>query len=148
LARVRHRLFCYGTLQIPDVIHAVVGRHFRGRQAVLDGYTALTVRGAEYPGLRPLPGRHTAGQVYSGLSEGELAILDRFEGRLYTRRRLTVRLADSRRRGVWVYVVKPTLRRRLSPVNWDRREFRRRRFRRFMRRFVHERRAVFDPGRG
>jgi gamma-glutamylcyclotransferase (GGCT)/AIG2-like uncharacterized protein YtfP len=144
---VRHRLFCYGTLQIPDVIHAVVGRHFRGRHATLAGYTALTVRGAEYPGLRPLPGRHIAGQVYSGLTADELAILDRFEGGLYARRRLTVRLADGRRRGVWVYVVKPALIRRLSPAGWDRREFRRRRFRRFMQRFVQDRRAVFDPGR-
>ena len=57
------------------------------------------MRRAEYPGIRRCPGRRTPGQVYFDLTATELAILDRFEGRLYTRRRLAVRTRDGRRRG-------------------------------------------------
>ncbi len=142
---MRHDLFCYGTLQIPAVMHAVVGRRFKGRRAKLAGYGAFQVRRAEYPGLRPDPSRVTRGQVYFDLSPTELEILDRFEGALYQRRRLTVRLGDGRRRGVWTYVVRPARQRRLAPVLWNRRDFLRRRYRRFMQRFVQDRRPVFDP---
>jgi gamma-glutamylcyclotransferase (GGCT)/AIG2-like uncharacterized protein YtfP len=142
---LRHNLFCYGSLQFPTVIEAVVGRRFRGRRADLDGYAAFEVRRAEYPGIRRCPGRRTPGQVYFDLTATELAILDRFEGRLYTRRRLAVRTRDGRRRGAWVFVVRPLRTRRLSAALWDPRVFRQRRFRRFMQRFVRDRRPVFDP---
>ncbi len=142
---MRHDLFCYGTLQIPAVMHAVVGRRFKGRRAELAGYGAFQVRRAEYPGLRPDSSRITRGQVYFDLSLTELQILDRFEGALYQRRRLIVRTGDGRRRGVWTYVVQPARQRRLAPVLWDRRDFMRRRYRRFMQRFVQDRRPVFNP---
>lgn len=142
---MRHDLFCYGSLQFPTVIEAVVGRRFRGRRADLEGYAAFEVRRAEYPGILRRPGRSTPGQVYFDLTTAELSILDRFEGRLYTRRRLTVRTRDGRRRDAWVYVVKPQRSKNLSAAVWDPREFKRHRFRRFMQRFVRDRRPVFDP---
>ena len=138
-------LFCYGTLQIPVVIEAVIGRRFQGRKAELDGFTAFEVRRAEYPGIRPTPHRTTRGKIYFGLTPGELVILDRFEGLLYQRRRLVVRTRDGRRRGVWTYVVKPGRYQRLTATLWRQRDFRRRRFRRFMQRFVVDRRNVFAP---
>jgi gamma-glutamylcyclotransferase (GGCT)/AIG2-like uncharacterized protein YtfP len=141
-------LFCYGTLQIPVVIEAVVGRRFEGRAAALTGYAAFEVRGAEYPGIRPVPEGITRGQVYGGLSPGELSILDRFEGPLYQRRRLVVHTLDGRRRGAWAYVVKPARLKRLTPVLWRPRDFKRQRFRRFMQRFVVDRRDVFRPPNG
>ncbi len=142
---MRHDLFCYGTLQIPAVIQAVVGRRFRGRRATLPGYGAFQVRQAEYPGLGPAPGLNATGQVYFDLTSRELSILDRFEGPLYQRRRLTIRTCDGRRRGVWGYVVKPAHRRRLSPTLWNRHDFMRRHYHRFMQRFVQDRRTIFDP---
>lgn len=141
---MRHHLFCYGTLQIPAVIHAVVGRHFAGRRAELPGYAAFQVRQADYPGLRRIPGQTTPGQVYFDLTPSEMAVLDRFEGGLYRRQRLTVRTCDGRRRGAWVYVVKPARHKRLAPRPWNQREFMKRRYHRFMRRFVQDRRPVFD----
>ncbi len=140
-----HKLFCYGTLQIPAVIEAVVGRRFKGQAAALAGYAAYAVRGAEYPGIRSTPTHTTRGQVYFGLTPGELSILDRFEGLLYQRQRLVVRTCDGRRRGVWTYVVKPARNKQLSAALWCPRDFRRRRLRRFMQRFVTDRRHVFDP---
>ena len=142
--RGRSDLFCYGTLQIPAVMLAVIGRHPRGQPAEVRGYGAFEVRRAEYPGLRPTPRQITGGRVYFGLTATELAVLDRFEGQLYRRGRLTVLTGDGRRRGAWVYVVKPSRRQCLTPRRWSLREFRRRRYRRSMQRFVHDRRAVFD----
>ena len=141
-------LFCYGSLQIPMVIEAVVGRRFKGRAAELNGYAAFEVRRAEYPGIRPTPHRTTPGKIYFRLTSGELAILDRFEGPLYQRRRLVVRMCDGRRRGVWAFAVKPGRYQRLTATLWRQRDFRRRRFRRFMQRFVDDRRDVFDPPAG
>ena len=140
-----HSLFCYGTLQIPAVIEAVVGRRFKGQAAALPGYAAFEVRGAEYPGIRTVPEHTTHGQVYYGLTLGELSILDRFEGPLYQRRRLVVHTRDGRRRGVWAYVVKPARYQQLTTALWCPRNFRQRLFRRFMQRFVVDRRDVFDP---
>ncbi len=142
----RNDLFCYGTLQIPEVIQAVIGRHPPGRQAKISGFGAFAVRHAEYPGLRPVRGHKTGGRLYFGLTADELATLDRFEGPLYRRSRLAVRTGDGRRRGAWVYIVKPARRRCLTPRLWDQREFSRRSYRRFMQRFVHDRRAVFAAG--
>lgn len=140
-----HDLFCYGTLQIPEVMQAVIGRHPRSRPADIRGYGAFRVRHAEYPGLRPAHRQTTRGQVYFGLTVSELAILDRFEGRLYRRRRLTVRTCDGRRRGAWAYVVLPARQQCLSPHAWNRRDFRRRLYHRFMQRFVYDRRTFFAP---
>ncbi len=145
---LRHDLFCYGTLQIPAVMQAVVGRCFEGRDAVLTGFTAVQVRRADYPGLAPSPGRTAAGQLYFDLPPEALTILDRFEGRLYIRRRLTVRTLDGRRRGAWVYVIRPGREKCLTAAAWKRRTFMRRQFRRFMQRFVQDRRPVFDPQAG
>ncbi len=139
----RSDLFCYGTLQFPAVIQAVIGRHPPSRRAEIRDFGAFAVRRAEYPGLRPVRGQKTVGRVYFGLTAAELATLDRFEGPLYRRGRLTVRTGEGRRRGAWVYIVKPARRRCLTPRLWDRREFKRRNYRRFMQRFVHERRAIF-----
>ncbi len=141
----RNDLFCYGTLQIPEVIQAVIGRHPRGRPAEIRGYGAFQVRHAEYPGLRPARGRLTVGRVYFGLTASELVILDRFEGSLYRRCRLAIRACDGRRRDAWVYVVKPARQRCLTPRPWSRRDFKRRCYRRFMQRFVDARRPVFAP---
>lgn len=126
-------------------MQAVIDRDLNGRAAALPGYAAFQVRRAAYPGIVRIPGHTTAGLVYCNLTPAELAILDRFEGRLYKRRRLTVHTRDGRRRGAWVYLVRPGHNNRLTPRLWRRREFMQHRLRRFMQRFVQDRRPVFDP---
>jgi len=139
------RLFCYGTLQIPAVMHAVVGRSPRGLKALLPGYTAFRVRGAEYPGVAVAPGQATPGKLYRALSSGELQTLDRFEGPLYQRRSAPVRLADGRRCQAWIYLVAQAKTSRLSRQRWHLEVFRRTLQNRFMQRFVWGRRMVFHP---
>ena len=126
-------------------MRAVVGRRFEGRAAALAGYAAVKIRSAAYPGLARIRGQIVRGQIYLDLPASALAILDRFEGSLYARQRLTVHTRDGRRRGAWVYVVKPDRKARLTAIPWDRRTFMRLHFRLFMQRFVQDRRSAFDP---
>lgn len=138
-------LFCYGTLQIPAVMEAVVGHRPQALEAWLPGYAAYRVRGAEYPGVIKAPGQTTPGKLYRALSADDLQTLDRFEGPLYDRRRARVRLPNGRRCQAWVYTVSVSKTACLSRQSWQVDAFRRTLQKRFMRRFVWARRTVFQP---
>jgi len=137
------RLFCYGTLQLPTVLEAVIERRLRGMRAALTGYGAFWVRRAEYPGLRRLPGRTAWGLLYQELSWPELDVLDRFEGHLYQRRHLVVRRVDGRRIQAWVYMPAAGRHRQLTAIPWNLNRFRRSAYPRFMQRFVRDRRSFY-----
>jgi gamma-glutamylcyclotransferase (GGCT)/AIG2-like uncharacterized protein YtfP len=137
------RLFCYGTLQLPTVLEAVIGRRLRGERAMLSGYGAFQVHRAEYPGLLRLPGHTTHGVLYHDLTPLELDVLDRFEGALYQRRQQPVRLANGRRVKAWVYRVAAGRRQQLTTVPWHLERFRRSTYPRFMQRFVKDRRDLY-----
>lgn len=139
----RRRLFCYGTLQLPTVLEAVIGRRLRGMRAALTGYGAFEVRRAEYPGLLRLPGQTTWGLLYENLSRPELNVLDRFEGDLYQRRHLVVRRVDGRRVQAWVYMPAAGRQRELTAIPWHLDRFRRSAYPRFMQRFVRDRRSSY-----
>jgi gamma-glutamylcyclotransferase (GGCT)/AIG2-like uncharacterized protein YtfP len=120
---VLDRLFCYGTLEFPVLMHAVIGRHNPAVPAELPGYGRYRVRGENFPGVLPEPGASTPGALYGGLSPAQLRILDRYEGRLYRRRR--ARVYDYRGRDciAWIYVIAARECRRLSTEPWDRESF-------------------------
>ena len=99
------RLFCYGTLQIPAVLEAVIGRPLEGGRARLSGFAAFRVRGEVYPGIARAAGGTTPGRLYRDVSPSELAVLDRFEGALYRRTGRVVTTPDGRRIRAWVYLV-------------------------------------------
>ena len=117
------RLFCYGTLEFPVLMHSVSGRHYPAVPAQLPGYGCYRVRGEVFPGVLLEPGASTSGTLYSGLGPAQLRMLDRYESPLYRRRR--VRVYDDRGRDcvAWVYVVAVRERRRLSAEPWDREAF-------------------------
>lgn len=137
------RLFCYGTLQVPAVMQAVIGRPLRGVDAALPGFGAFQVLRAEYPGLLPSRSQTTRGILYGDLARDELAVLDRFEGPLYRRRHQIVRLADGRRVQAWTYMVRPGHYRQLTAVPWRLERFMRSQYPRFMKRFVLDRRGSY-----
>ena len=137
------RLFCYGTLQLPTVLEAVIGRRLRGMRSALTGYAAFQVHRAEYPGLLRFPGQSTWGLLYEDLTWPELGVLDRFEGNQYQRRRLAVRRVDGRRVQAWVYMLAAGRHRQLASVPWHLGRFRRSAYRRFMQRFVRDRRSFY-----
>ena len=116
-------LFCYGTLEYVPVMRAATGREFSGEPAALDGFARYRVRAADYPGVVPEPGARTEGILFAGLDDAAIAALDRFEGPLYERRTLEVRLHDGRSAAAQVYVIREALRDTLSSEAWDKAGF-------------------------
>ena len=72
-------LFAYGTLQLPEVFHAVTGRLRASEPATLTGYGRYGLLGLAYPGLIHEPGARTEGLLYRNLTGSELSRLDGFE---------------------------------------------------------------------
>ena len=95
-----HQLFAYGTLLNPGVQRAVIGREVSGGGARLPGFRKTTIEDGDevFPNLIPDPDEHVDGQILD-LSDEELARIDRYEGDLYARHRVTV--SDGLE--VWVY---------------------------------------------
>lgn len=112
------KLFCYGTLMVPAVWRAVVGRERPHEPACLKGYSCRRLRGACYPGLALSSGGRTPGLVYRGLNAADLQRLDRYEGAGYRRTRLAVASADGTLLPAWVYVLAPPVQRRLTGERW------------------------------
>lgn len=117
------RLFCYGTLQFPAVLHDVTGVWLEPEPAVLDNFACHVVRGEVYPGIVPQPGATTSGVVYTGLGAVHLQKLDVFEGDFYERQRVCISDAAGNPLQAWTYVVAPRHQRRLTRTRWSRKAF-------------------------
>lgn len=134
------RLFAYGTLQIPEVLQAVIGGERRGTPALLSGFRRFCVPGKPYPAIVAEPGAAVPGLLYAGLSAAELELLDYYEGELYERRQLTVAvpsgelLAES-------YVLRQEHAALIAGVAWDLGEFERVHLASYLQRLGHTRRA-------
>ncbi|KAJ6131950.1 hypothetical protein N7471_007165 [Penicillium samsonianum] len=112
-----HVLFFYGTLMAPQILHRVIHGQanpepwqkamLRFQPAILHGYRRHRVRNADYPGIvallepqsemekssapRTSAGTSVIGTLVSGLTDGDVHRLDRFEGSEYEKKRVTVR---------------------------------------------------------
>lgn len=145
VSETNRRLFCYGTLQIPAVLEAVIGRPLHGVRAYLPEYAPFQVRQAEYPGLVRSPGKVTPGSLYRDVTTAEIEILDRFEGRLYRRRNQVVVMENGLRIQAWVYMVAAGRDKQVTATPWRLERFLRTEYPRFMKRFVEDRREQFEP---
>ena len=138
-----HRIFCYGTLQVPEVMRAVTGRFYEGKKATLPGYAMYRVKDAEYPGIVPSYNRETEGTLFSGLSDEDLKVLDAFEGNFYARHSVKVDLQDGRTIAAWVYVIRQEYKDVLSNEPWHLDRFLNEGFRSFMDGYVRSRKGVY-----
>jgi gamma-glutamylcyclotransferase (GGCT)/AIG2-like uncharacterized protein YtfP len=95
-----HQLFAYGTLLEGRVQRAVIGREVSGEPARLDGFrkTKLQEGNDVFPNLVPDAATCVTGRVLT-IDDAELSNVDRYEGDLYARHRVT--LSDGRE--VWTY---------------------------------------------
>jgi len=118
-ASPRLHLFAYGTLQLPDILHAVVGERWHGRAAVLDGYACYRIRGKPYPAIVVEPTGSVSGLLYSDVGAPELERLDRYEGELYERRTLGVRVDGTPLTAAVGYVLADRHRSLLSAQGWE-----------------------------
>jgi gamma-glutamylcyclotransferase (GGCT)/AIG2-like uncharacterized protein YtfP len=117
------RLFAYGTLEIPELVRALLGRELAGEPARLEGWERFLLRGREYPGVVARPGACTPGVLYGGLDARAFALLDRFEGTRYERRELPVRSEEGAVLAAQVYVIPEAGRHLLGRLPWDRDRF-------------------------
>jgi len=136
------RLFCYGSLQVPQVVREVIGRSPDGFPAELPDYSPRRVKGASYPGITPVAGESTNGLVYSGLSRPEFAQLDDFEGEPYVRELKKVRLDGGSSTTAWVYLLPTHKLDRLTNTPWHLESFIQNDLAEFMRRCF----GVFSAG--
>ncbi|KAJ5795195.1 hypothetical protein N7457_001794 [Penicillium paradoxum] len=110
-----HVLFFYGLLMAPQVLHRVIHGQanpepwqkamLRFQPAVLHGYRRHRVQNADYPGIAPVkqtsetdssePSTNVKtsviGTLVSGLTDGDIHRLDRFEGSEYEKKPVVVR---------------------------------------------------------
>ncbi len=111
-------LFCYGTLQFPDVMQALTGLRVYGHPAVLPDYACYTLRGELFPGIVGQHGTSTAGVIYRGIGRRLLRLLDRFEGDYYHRHQVRASETGGKPRRAWAYVVAPNKLRVVSNEIW------------------------------
>src|SRR5262245_53359830 len=78
-------LFVYGSLIVPDVLDALLGRIPDGVDASLPGWSARCLRGLEYPGLVADDDATAVGQLTYDLTADEIALIDEWESDFYER---------------------------------------------------------------
>lgn len=119
------RLFCYGTLCLPEIMQSVCGSGTRpdGRAASLQGYACYTLTGKHYPAITPVKGGKVGGVLYTGLRRVQFARLDSYEGEEYRRRRVWVNIGVQRV-PAWTYVLRPRYYYRLGHKRWSLEQFR------------------------
>ncbi len=116
-------LFAYGTLMSKEIMHAVSGHRFAATPAVLRGFRRNRIRGEEYPGIVPSPGDQVEGIIYRDLTADDWKRLDLFEGEMYERSAVPVRLQDGTFEQAQTYVLRPQFKDRLSAEPWTLEEF-------------------------
>jgi len=103
------RLFVYGALLDTEKCRRLLGRPVEREGAHLDGFRRGRKR---YFFVVPSEGGRVDGAILSGLDDGDLSILDKFEEvpSLYTRGSIEAISADGEKMRCWIYL----------PAGWER----------------------------
>ena len=137
------RLFSYGTLQLPEVMRAVIGQTYPGVNARLPGYALYRVKDAVYPGIIESPDDETSGILYRGMNDEDLKVLDLFEGELYERRLVQVNTEDGKSYDAWVYVISLKNKSYLTQETWHLKIFIKEGLDTFMKSYVNGRKEIY-----
>jgi gamma-glutamylcyclotransferase (GGCT)/AIG2-like uncharacterized protein YtfP len=106
-----HTAFFYGTLMAPQVLHRVIwgsqtpptpahASLLRIRPAILHAHRRHKVKHADYPAILPTKDSAKAsvrGTLVEGLTDGDIWRLDIFEGSEYKRRKVQVRVLETKK---------------------------------------------------
>lgn len=83
----------YGDGQVSrDPAKAILAKQVNIRPAILHDHCRHRVRDADYPGVVPQNGQTVRGTYVTGLTDGDIARLDVFEGYDYTRQFVKVKV--------------------------------------------------------
>jgi gamma-glutamylcyclotransferase (GGCT)/AIG2-like uncharacterized protein YtfP len=97
-------IFIYGSLMFPQVWEKVVRGRYRSAPAVVAGHARHAIIGETYPGMVAAPGESVSGVVVFGVSAGDMALLDAFEGSDYRRANVLARLESGEGMTVGTYL--------------------------------------------
>jgi len=113
----------YGSLTIPQVMTALLGKDFASEPIVINGYERFTLAGKRYPGLIESPGKSVDARIYFDLDPTSVEILDKFEDEIYDR--VTISVETSSRGSVQAraYVVPLSNKNLLSTTPWIAEDF-------------------------
>jgi gamma-glutamylcyclotransferase (GGCT)/AIG2-like uncharacterized protein YtfP len=112
-------LFTYGSLMCEDIMAEVVGFHLCSTPAILPGYHRFLVQDEQYPGVVVTENSSVSGMLYHNITQEGWSRLDRFEGEMYDRIPVTVRLKDSTETMACCYVFRPEFHHLLTTTEWD-----------------------------
>tara|TARA_Y100000588_G_scaffold361383_1_gene422134 strand:- start:1587 stop:1991 length:405 start_codon:yes stop_codon:yes gene_type:complete len=129
------RLFAYGTLRAPELLHSVIGRRIEGTPAVLEGYICRRVRHTDYPAICQRTGSSTQGSVYCGIDAPAWWRLDAFESNLYERSVVEISQAGSANSMAYTYVIADAYKKRLTDEAWVLEHFRHSHLNRYLSQF-------------
>ncbi|MBN2341108.1 MAG: gamma-glutamylcyclotransferase [Deltaproteobacteria bacterium] len=101
-----------------DIMIHVAGPCRRLGSATLNDYICLSVKDEQYPAIVPRQGSATKGVVYESISDRGLLNLDEFEGEMYARKTVVVRLHTGVEITVHTYVCKPVYSQMLLDDEW------------------------------
>ncbi|MDJ0622596.1 MAG: gamma-glutamylcyclotransferase family protein [Desulfocapsaceae bacterium] len=112
-------LFAYGTLMSDEIAKAVIGFVPEKQRGTISGFQRYAVKNAHYPGIKPVENSTVEGVVYFDINERSWQRLDLFEGDMYYRRQVIVRLDDGMQIQAHVYVVKSEFFSSLADHDWS-----------------------------
>lgn len=112
------RLFCYGSLESSALVYALTQRRFEQERIVLKGFRRSGLYGEAFPAVFRSNAHAVTGTVFERLNKYDLGRLDRYEGSLYRRQRVSF-YHDGVQRVAWIYALKPALKHRLRPEDWN-----------------------------
>lgn len=115
-------LFVYGTLMVPEVLLALLGRVPQLEEATLEGYRRFALPNECYPAISPDARHNVQGRVLLGLTPSELALLDAYEGDAYVRTTVQL-LVDGRVTPAACYVWRDRNVLATTPGDWDLQSF-------------------------
>jgi gamma-glutamylcyclotransferase (GGCT)/AIG2-like uncharacterized protein YtfP len=112
-------LFAYGTLMCDDIMREVAGCCLSHVPGILKGYRRRSIQGEHYPALVPDVEGRVEGVVYLNVPNSAWERLDRFEGEMYARQGVQIKLNDGVMLGADTYVVRTAFLDRLDESDWD-----------------------------
>lgn len=123
MSRLVSSLFCYGTLEFPEIMYRVTGEIFPYEPAWIKDYARYLVKNQSFPGLIYEHGACTTGTLYHELKPRHLKRLDAYEGLLYSREKLCVETEVEECCQALVYVIPEQKKTMLSSRPWDKDSF-------------------------